>query len=247
MAREEYYQPFERGFERDIIRDIFGVGLPASISQLSMSISMLIVNLIIIYVTFGNTDVVAVYTTGWRIVALATLPLMGIATAMISVSGAAFGEGSFNKINISHRYAVKIGLIIEVFAAVGTFIFAPNIASVFTQSEGAVHIAGDLTVFIRIMSIFYPAVSFGMLSSSVFQGVGKGLNALIAIVFRSIILTTFITLLFAVTFEFGVIGIWWGIVAANIIGSIIVYAWTRLYIKKLVRKPISELKEKKEI
>lgn len=225
-------------FNKNIISDIFGVGLPASVSQLSMSISMLIINFIIISVTLGDTDVVAVYATGWRVAAIATLPVMGIATAVISVSGTAFGERSYDKISISHIYSVKIGLIIEVFAALITFIFAPQIAAVFTQSEGAAHIADDLTLFLRIISVFYPAISFGMLSSSVFQGVGKGISALIAIVFRAIILTTFFTILFAVTFRFQEIGIWWGIVAANATGSVIVFSWTRHYISSLTKKPL---------
>ena len=173
--------------------------------------------------------------------AIATLPLMGIATAVISVSGAAFGERMYEKINITHHYSIKIGLIIEAVAALGTFIFAPSIVAAFTQSEGATHIAADLTLFLRIMSVFYPAVSLGMLSSSIFQGVGKGMNALIAIVFRSLILTTGITLLFAMTFGLEVLGIWWGIVVANVIGSVFVYVWTRYFIRNLMKQRVTSI------
>ncbi len=77
-------------FEKSIINDIFRIAVPASAQQLSMSLSMLVLNLIIVNVS--STDGVAVYSTGWRVATIAIAPpLVGIATAVVSVSGAAFG------------------------------------------------------------------------------------------------------------------------------------------------------------
>jgi len=222
-------------FNKNIVKDIFGVGLPASVSQLSMAFTMIIINVMIVMVGVGSTDGVAVYTTGWRVAMIAILPLLGIATAVVSVSGAAFGARSFEKLKVSHLYAVKIGVMIETVIAAATFIFAPQIAAVFTQSEGAAHIASDLTFFLRVMCIFYPAVSFGMLSASVFQGTGKGINALLATTLRTLILTPLFVVVLAFSFNIGLIGIWFGIVAANIIGSAVAFSWARLYIVKLLR------------
>ena len=222
-------------FNKNIVKDIFGVGLPASVSQLSMAFTMVIINVIIVMVGVGSTDGVAVYTTGWRVAMIAILPLLGIATAVVSVSGAAFGAKSFEKLKVSHLYAVKIGVMIETVIAAATFIFAPQIAAVFTQSEGAAHIASDLTFFLRVMCIFYPSVSLGMLSASVFQGTGKGINALLATTLRTLILTPLFVVVLAFSFNMGLIGIWLGIVAANIIGSAVAFSWARLYIVKLLR------------
>ena len=141
----------------------------------------------------------------------------------------------FNKVKISHTYAIKIGLTIEVIIAILTFIFAPQIAAVFTQSESAAHIAPDLITFLRITAFFYPMISFGMLSSSVFQGIGKGVNALIATILRTVILTPLFAVLFAFNLNLGLIGVWWGIVTANIIGSAVAFSWARLYIGKMMK------------
>lgn len=220
-------------FDKSIIKDIFRVGFPASFSQLSMSITMIIMNIIIVMVS--STDGVAIYSTGWRVASMAVLPIMGVATALISVSGAAFGANSFNKVNISYRYAIKIGLAIETIIAVLTFVFAPQIAAVFTQSESAAHIAPDLVIFLRIIALFYPMISFGMLSSAVFQGMGKGVNALIVTILRTVILTPLFAVLFAFNLNLGLIGVWWGVVAANIIGPVIAFSWARLYIVRLTK------------
>ncbi|KAF5413678.1 MAG: Multidrug resistance protein MdtK [Candidatus Methanogaster sp.] len=218
-------------FDRAIVRDITGVGIPASATQLSMSLTMVIMNIMVVAV--GSIAGVAIYTTGWRVVSIATLPLIGIATAVVSVTGAAFGARSFDKASIAHLYATKIGFAIEAVIAATTFIFAPQIAALFTQAEGAAHIAPDLVIFLRIVSLFYVGVPFGMLSSSLFQGVGRGMNALFVSILRTLILTPIFAALFAFKFDMGLTGIWWGLVVANVTGSMVAFIWARLYVRGL--------------
>jgi len=225
-------------WSKEIIMDIFRVGLPSSVMMISMSFMMLIMNAIIVMVTAGNTDGVAIYSTGWRVVSIAVLPTMGIATALVPVSGAAFGARSFEKVSIAHLYAVKIGFLIEAAIAVATFIFAPQIASVFTQAEEAARIAPGLTTFLRIISFYHPTISFGMLSSSLFQGTGKGMNALIVTILRTLILTPLFTVVFGFNLGLGLVGIWWGLVAANAVGVTVAFSWARLYIRGLMKKAI---------
>lgn len=225
-------------FKKHIIKDIFGVGVPASFSQLSMSLSMLIINFLIVFITGGNTDGVAIYSTGWRVAMIAVLPVLGIATAVISVSGAAYGAKAYEKVSISHLYSVKIGFIFELIIAIGIFIFAPQIAGIFSRAEAASHLEAGLTEFLRIMSLYYPSISLGMLSSSLFQGIGKGINSFIATVLRTLIFTMLFILVFAITLNGGLVGVWWGIVVANIMSSLLVFAWARTYINKLMKNII---------
>ena len=220
-------------WSKEIIMDIFRVGLPSSVMMISMSFMMLIMNAIIVMVTAGNTDGVAIYSTGWRVVSIAVLPTMGIATALVPVSGAAFGARSFEKVSIAHLYAVKLGFLMETVIAVATFIFAPQIAAVFTHAEEAARIAPGLTTFLRIISFYHPTISFGMLSSSLFQGTGKGMNALIVTILRTLILTPLFTVVFGFYLGLGLVGVWWGLVAANTAGVAVAFAWARLYIRGL--------------
>jgi putative MATE family efflux protein len=220
-------------FERNIVNDIFRITIPASAQQLSMSLSMLILNLIIVNVS--NTDGVAVYSTGWRVATIAIAPLIGIATAVVSVSGAAFGARDYEKAEIAHTYAIKLGLLIEGGVAAFTFIFAPQIAAIFTQTAEAAHIAPDLTHFLRVICIFYPSVSFGMLSTSFFQGAGKGMSALTANLLRTIVFTPIFAAFFAFNLNMGQVGAWWGIVVGNAIGAGITFVWARLYLSTILK------------
>ncbi len=219
-------------FKREVLKDIFRVGLPASAQRLSMSLTMLIINLIIVRI--AGTDGVAVYTTGWRVTNIAMLPLLGIAGAVVSTSGAAFGQHILKKLNTIFIYALKIGIIIEICIAIATFVFAPQITAIFTQAEGAARITDDLIIFLRIISLFYFTTAFGMISSAMFQGIGKGVNALIVTIIRTIILTPLFALIFVRTFGMGLPGVWFGMVTGNIIGAIVGFLWIKVYIRNLM-------------
>ena len=220
-------------FNKEIIKDIFKVGLPASVQQLSMSVTMLILIIVITIVGDGD-DGVAIYNTGWRVVMIAILPLLGIATAVTSVCGAAYGAKSYKKLNTSFLYAIKIGIIIEILIGIGIFLLAPIITQIFTTTPEAIRIKEGLELFLRITILFYPGAAFGIASSAMFQGTGKGTYALIATLLRTVVLTPIFALILILIFNYDLIGIWWSLVIANLKGSVISFTWAKIYINKLL-------------
>ena len=218
-------------FDKAILSDILRVGLPASLMQITMAFSVFLLNLIAVRV--GGTDAVAVFTTGWRVTMFATLPLLGMATAVTSVTGAAFGAGDFDKLNLGYMYAIKISLLIELAVAIATYVLAPQITSLFTMSDEAMRIAHDLVVFVRTMCIYYPAAAFGILSSAMFQGIGKGIYSLTVTTVRTIVLVVPLTYLFAISLGLQLPGIWWGVVVGNTIGASLAFTWARYTIRRL--------------
>lgn len=221
-------------FERKIIKDILEVGLPASVMQISMSIMMIIMNLILN--TVGGLDGLAVFSAGWKVVTIAVMPILGMATAVVSVTGAAYGAKEYKKLNVSYIYSIKIGFIIEIGIATATFLLAPLIAIAFTQAQGSERITNDITIFLQTIWIFYPTSAFGIISSAVFQGVGKGIYSLIVTLFRTILLIPPLAWLFSTTLNMGIQGAWWGLVTANTIAGIAGFIWVTFYIRKLMKK-----------
>jgi len=220
-------------FDKSITKDILAVGLPASLLQLSMAIMLFIMNIIVEHIS--GTDGVAVFSAGWAVAMTASMPLLGMATAVVSVTGAVYGAREYIKLDIAHLYALKIGILIETAIAIATFIFAPVITLAFTTSPDMAHLGDEITTFLRIICIYYPATAFGMLSSSLFQGVGKGLYSLIVTILRTIILIIPLAWLFGVILGWGLPGAWWGLVIANIIGSAITFIWAKIYINSLLK------------
>ena len=233
-------------FKKEILKDIFKVGFPASIQQLGMSFTMLILNYIIVNVALAGDNGVAVYSTGWRVVTIAILPLLGLATAVTSVTGAAYGEKNYEKLDTAFLYSVKFGLAIEMIIAFSIFLLAPFITIIFTTGQGSSEIASDLESFLKISCFFYPSAAFGIAASAMFQGTGKGIYALVATLLRTSILMPLLGVFFCCFLMLGLTGVWWGIVAANLAGSAISFSWAKLYIYQLktqrIMKPVISMR-----
>ena len=221
-------------FNIGIIKEILRVGIPSSFAQLSMSLTMIILNIII--VKAGGTDGIAVFTSAWRIIMLGIVPLLGIAIGVTAVTASAYGAKNINKLKIGYFYGIKFGFIIELGIVVLVIILAPQLSYLFTYSKGAVHISGDLIKAFRSLVWFLPAVPFGMLTSSMFQGIGHGEKALAVTFFRTIIMQVFFSYLFGILLKFGLTGIWWGIVLGNITAASIGFTWGKFTIVKLETK-----------
>jgi len=221
----------EFSFNWQIVKEILKVGIPASVIQLSMSFSILVLNILV--VRAGGTDGVAVFTTGWRVVMIGMIPLLGIATAVTAVTGAAYGARDVEKLNTSYMYAIKLGFVIGTTVAIFTYVFAPWITLLFTHSQNSARIANDLTTFLKIITLFYPFATFGMFSSAMFQGIGKGMNSLAVTILRTIILTVPMAYIFAFTIHLGLKGVWMGIVVGNTIAAFIAFSWAKMYVKRM--------------
>ena len=222
-------------FNKEILKDIFRVGLPASVQQLSMSFTMLL--LIVIITLISGDNGVTIYTIGWRIVTIAILPLLGLATAVISVGGAAFGARTYEKLKTVFTYSIKIGFIIEIMIAAATFLLSPIITAAFTTFDLKLFaLSDDIILFLKIACLFYPGAAFGIMASSIFQGTGKGTYALICTLLRTVILVPIFALFFTHVLNLGLVGVWYALVVANLIGSVVSFTWCKIYIRNIMIK-----------
>ena len=233
IKKDTFLKPYLKNFDykRDISTDIIKVGLPASIQLLNNAFFAAVFSALLAFV--GSTDSVAVYSTGWRIVIIGTTPMLAIGTALISVIAANFGAREYENIQIAHRYAMKVSLVLGIIVMVLTNVFAADIAAIFASSGSSVRIAGELTAFLSWIVIYYPTMAAGVPSTYVFQGIGKGITAMFQTILRETVFTLFFAVLFAVVLNYGVWGAWMGIVLGEIISNNITMVWADWQIKKL--------------
>jgi putative MATE family efflux protein len=210
-------------YNRKILGEILSVGIPSTLAQLSMSISMIILNKIVVFV--GNTDGIAVFTSGWRIVMIATTPILGLATGVIAVTGAAYGAKNKEKLKTAYLYSIKFGILLEILIALLVFLFTEEISHIFTYSKGAARISEDLISFLKITTIFYLAVPPGILTSAMFRGIDKGFNSLIVTLIRTFVFQIPLAYILGAYLDFGLTGVWWGIVGGNLIATVFTFTW----------------------
>lgn len=235
IKKDTYLKPNLDNFnyKRDISVDVVKVGIPASIQLLNNAFFAAVFSALLAYL--GSTDSVAVYSTGWRIVIIGTTPILAIGTALISVIAANYGAKNYKNIQVAHRYAMKVSIVIGFAVAILTNVFAGDIASIFASNGSSVRIASELTSFLSWIVIYYPTMGVGVASTYVFQGVGKGLTAMFQTIMRETGFTIFFAVLLGVVLGYGVWGAWIGIVLGEIVSNNITMIWADLHIKKLMK------------
>lgn len=216
-------------FDIKIIKEIISIAIPATSETIIFSIVSLVINFML-SITAGPLGV-AVYTAGWRIVSLAMIPHMGLATATLTVVGAAYGARKFKKLTTTYNYSIKLGLTISTIIGILIFIFAPQIAMIFSYSDASLIPA--ISEFLRIISIFCIALPFGILSSTTFQGLGKAFISLVLTIQRALVFEVIFMYLFAFVLNMEVYGIWWGLAIGGVIGYLVSFLVTKLYLREL--------------
>ena len=225
--RKDFHNNFK------MYKDILVVGIPASLEQLIMAALAVTVNYMLTLVS-GSTAV-AVYTAGWRIISLGLLPAIGVGTAAITVAGVAYGAKKYENIRTACRYSVKLGLISSIIVCILLFVFANQVAYIFSYSEASAHLEPLIASFIQLMCLFILYVPFGASAGNVFQGLGKGTTSFILTTFREFVLVLIFAYLLGFVFNMGERGIYYGMLLGGFLGSVIAYGYIELYVDRLIK------------
>lgn len=221
-------------YDRKITRDILGIGIPASLEMLLTALFIALFSALLTNV--ADTDAVAVYTTGWRVVSLGSTPIYAISTSLVPIVGANLGAKNYENIKLVHRYTIELTVIVAVITSLIIFIFAPQIIMLFTHSISSSALAPRMISFLRCMVSFFVFMAIGTPSTLLFQGLGKGITAMFQTFLRQLLLTLLFAYMHAVIFELGEYGAWWGIVVGEFFACIITYTWAKGYIKHLFKE-----------
>ena len=234
IKKDTYLKPFLSNykFNKGITIDILKVGLPASLELINNALFAALFSLLLVIV--ASTDAVAVYSTGWRVVTIATTPIIAVATALISVVGANYGAKKYEEILVAHRYSMKIGILFGIIAAVIVYIFAPQIVSIFAYTGTSTRLSPQLIAFLSVIVIYFPTMGYGCTSTFVFQGTGNGITAMFQTILRETVFTLGFAILLAIVLGYGEYGAWWGIILGELVLNTITMIWADLHIKKLI-------------
>lgn len=242
IKKDTYLSYNIKDFHNDLsmYKDILVVGIPASLEQLIMAALAVVVNYMLTLVS--GSVAVAVYTAGWRIIALGLLPAIGVGTAAITVAGVAYGSKKYENIRIATRYSVKLGLISSIIVCILLYFFANQVAYIFSYSEASAQLEPLIASFIQLMCLFILYVPFGASAGNVFQGLGKGTTSFILTTFREFVLVLIFAYIFGFVLNMGEYGIYYGMLLGGLIGSVLAYGYIEIYVDRLIKGKI-KLKE----
>ena len=224
-------------FKPKVIRDILNVGIPASLSQAIMSLGIFFLTKIVSL--FGPLAIAAFGIAG-RLDMIAILPVIGIATAVVTIVGFNVGAKEYKRAGKTVLAASLIAFIFMEIVALILFITPEFWISIFNKHPTILSIGSS---YLRIVAFSYGIAGIGIIISSAFQGAGKGYPSLVLTALRLFIIAIPAAYLFAVPLSYGTNGIWWGIVLGTVISTIVAIVWFMLGTWKKGHPEVKEIPE----
>lgn len=202
-----------------LIKNIFDIGLPSSLSQISSSLGLMGFNKL---AAFLGPVAVASYGVGYKVDSLALLPVFGVSSVCITLVGMQIGAERTREAKKVISQAIMLVMRFIIPAALLIFLSAKYLMFIFTSNLEVVRIGAQ---YIRIIAFTYPFMSIVSLVAAGFVGAGRAGISLIINTLRVIILNLVFAFLLAFIFRVGIVGLWWGIVLASVFSAAIAWHW----------------------
>ena len=217
-------------FDSKLTKDILKVGIPSALDILIMAIAMSIY-LIVIAIVGGDYGI-ATFTSGQRLYLFAIMPLTAIGSAVIAVSGSAFGARNGDYLSRTHKYGVKFGLALGTAITLILVIFATPLATIFAYTPETANLVPGIAEYLQIVCPCLILTGIGIPSSFFYQGIGKGTYSLMFTILREILFVVPLIYVFVFIFNWELVGVWLGLCIGRAIASVLNYAFARYEIKR---------------
>jgi putative MATE family efflux protein len=204
-------------FKPFILKEIFRLGLPASLSMLIMSMGVFIFNIIL-----NSSDAVAGYQTAGRIEHLFFLPIISIATSLVTLVGMFHGAKRYDLVNNIIKYGLSRAVIISIIFSALFYFYIDMIIPVFTDSQQIMKISIS---YFKIMAFAYPFVTIGMTSSRIMQGLGYANPMFVLTLFRVVLISAPLSWYIMYVLHQPIHYVWFGPLTSSIIAPMVSVFW----------------------
>jgi putative MATE family efflux protein len=219
-------------FDFSIIKKIFKIGIPSSLSQVSMSISLFVMTRIVS--SFGPYAIAA-WGIIFRVDSVAVLPAIGLMIALISLVGQNVGAKKFDRAEkMVYRTSIIAGIFTGVIGLV-FFAFPTAIMSIFNTNPEVIRYG---VMYLRSVTLVYAFVGVGISINGGFLGAGDAITALFLTLLRVMIITIPVALILAFGFKLGILGVWLSFLVSTLISTstaLLLFRtgrWKKAHIKK---------------
>jgi putative MATE family efflux protein len=200
-----------------IIRDIYRVGLPSMLTEVSESVCFILLNNVLS--GFGSMAIAAVGIT-IRVADFVFMPIIGVSEALLPIVGYNYGARIWKRLWGAVRLASLWLALLMGLCTVLMEIFTPQLIGIFSKEAEMIEIAVPaMRILLSTLVIVGPSILF----ITTFQGLGKGREVLLLSLARQFIF--FVPLLLLLPRVMGINGVWLSIPISDILGFLISGSW----------------------
>ena len=208
-----------------VLIDLLKQGVPASLGMMMISVGIFI---ILFFISHYGDLALAGYGTAIRYEQLYLLPVLGLNTAVLSMTGQNFGAKNIERVNEIYNKALQFGCIFMFFCAFIIFLTAESAVSLFTDNVEVIKYG---TTYLQITALMEPIYPIFFISNALIQGIKKANIVMFLTLFRMVILPSLFLwfLIFYLNSSFAFV--FWGLLIINWIFGIFVLIFTKILIK----------------
>jgi putative MATE family efflux protein len=200
-----------------IITQIYRVGLPETLMDLTEAVVFVIFNQIV--AGFGSVALAAL-GIAFRVADLAFIPVIGLAHALLPIVGFCFGARLWGRLWAAVRQGSLTVVVVLTVATALLEIFAPQVIAIFNNSPELLAIAvPGMRIFMSALILVGPAIMFII----TFQGLSKGWTAIALSLARQ--LGLLLPALLILSRLMGLNGAWLSLPISDAGGAIVAGLW----------------------
>lgn len=210
-----------------IVGQIVSVGFPNALSMMLLALSFLIVNRVLIEI---DPRAVTAASLCGRLDQLVLMPIFALSAAQMTVVGQNMGRGQIERARNAWKTGALMAVAATATAATLMFFAAPYIYQAFSSDPAVLSYTVRQTRIVEYSFIFG---AIAMMARSVFQAMGRPWPGLVITALRMVGLVVPFMLFFVYVLDWGIYGVWGGMIAGNILGAFVSLGWVRIYWNRL--------------
>lgn len=229
VLREHAVRITFRGFRPHwrTVRDIYTVGLPAIVMQSIGTVMTMALNGIL---SAFSTAAYTVFGLYFKLQSFVFMPVFGLTQGLMPIMGYNYGARNKKRLLSALKQGCVIALIIMTLGLLVFLLFPAQLLGIFNASRELLEIGVPA---LRIIASCFLVAALGIVSSTLFQAVGRGVYSLIVSLMRQlVVLVPAAWVLARITGE--VNAVWWAFPIAEVFSLIAsIFLFLRLYRKEI--------------
>ena len=226
----------------DLIKDIYSIGVSASLMQALLAVMMAGMNAILGLAQVNQTVLIGSFGIYYKIQQIALFSAFGLSNTIISILSFNYGMQDRERIDDCIKYGIMDTMVVTLIISILFEVFAYPLANLFGLVGGKTkEIIKVCTIALRISSIGFIFMGISVAIQGILQSIRYALRPLIISLLRLVIFVFPVAFLFTKSSEVVKI-VWWTFPIAEILTSIIAL----FILKDSYNRKIKAIKNKME-
>lgn len=205
-------------------RGILKIGLPAAGANMLTPIAAGVVTAIV--ASYGS-EAVAAWGVGSRLESIACIIVLALSMSLPPLVSQNFGANKLSRVDHAYSVSLKFILLWQLVVYAVLWLASGAIASVFADDKKVVDL---IQLFLLIVPLGYGLQGIIILTNSSFNAMHQPMSALVLSLIRLFVF--FVPLSYLGSELYGLTGLFWGAVLANMITGCIAFLWFKRSLNK---------------